>query len=445
MRQQVFEQNMASLNGKRIFPFNMTWEEFHTTEWSTSSKKFDLILSEPPQVPSLSFQRSAAAHRGQVEEIDRKEITKFPLFCKNVLKPGAFVILVIPFYLFGEWYESFYKAGFQVMEYPYVFSKDSSTVPVRRTTKYPQNGNLFAIICTAPGDHPQDFQPCFSGNFSHVNCSNQATLSTMFNVPQPRSRLLKPDSRIPYNCNELSVKMLCECIHIFCPANGTVLDHYAGTMTTAISALGTDRSCTSIERTEDCFLAAVQRLYKLLPKDSASILFDLDSGESENQEQSLTDHDSSNPIVLDGKDGEIPDVSMSTVEEKEEDLHDVTRPVQRCSAGMDIKINGPDSTCNEKQEESQTSTVNTPTTIFTPIPVSTQILASSSERIENKRSTTLVTDGLNPGDDGKQRLNLLADVRKPRTSAPLRKRRSQTLASALRNQLPDRSNSHGRR
>lgn len=253
----------------------MEWQEFYTIFWSTASKEFDLIHSEPPQAPSRSFQRSAALKWGKVEEIEGKEITEFPSFCKSVLKPGAYVILVIPFYLFSESYESLYRAGFQVMDYPYVFSKDSSTVPVRWTKKYPQNGKPFAIIATATGNHPDPFQPCFSGRFSHVNWSHHDNLSTMFNVSQPRSRLLKPNYRIPYNCDELFVKMLCECMNIFCPYNGFVLDPYSGTMTTVISSRDTGRICTALEINRDCFETDVGRLHKLLPKESSSILLDL--------------------------------------------------------------------------------------------------------------------------------------------------------------------------
>lgn len=88
----------------------------------------------------------------------------------------------------------------------------------------------------------------------------------MFNVPHLLSKLFKPNSRMQFNSNELSGKMLCEIIDLLSPEGSTLMDPYAGTLTTCIALVGTPRSCISIDIIKQCFKTAVIRLYTLLPK-----------------------------------------------------------------------------------------------------------------------------------------------------------------------------------
>lgn len=73
-------------------------------------------------------------------------------------------MLIAPFYLHHEWSKSSCSAAFDVIEYPYIMSKDSNTVP-SRFSKYPQCGNMYALIVTKPVKHTKKFVPNFSGTF----------------------------------------------------------------------------------------------------------------------------------------------------------------------------------------------------------------------------------------------------------------------------------------
>ena len=272
-------EDLEKLKDKGLQCYNMSWEEFSSSEWSISSPKVDLILTEPPTAPSRNYSRNRPS-RSSGEEIDKEEVEKFPAFCKRTLVKGGYVVLITPFYLHQEWCKSFSSAAFDVMDYPYIMSKDSSTVP-SRASKYPQCGNLFAMVATMPGEHPKKFRPKFSGPFSHINCQNDRKLSTMYNVPSPRTKLLKPGTRIPFNSSELSVKMLSSFLDLFSPLDGSVLDPFAGTMTTSMAAAGTGRCCISIERNTQCFTAAVQRLRGLLPRSNVCKLQDLIESEED--------------------------------------------------------------------------------------------------------------------------------------------------------------------
>lgn len=109
-----------------------------------SEKRMDCFITQVQYnnywtTPALSgsFFKFTKMKPGAVE-IDKYGITSCPEFCKKVLLPGSYVVLFTPFYLFGEWYQSFWTAGFQVMQYPYILSKYSRSVPTRNTEFFPE-------------------------------------------------------------------------------------------------------------------------------------------------------------------------------------------------------------------------------------------------------------------------------------------------------------------
>lgn len=87
----------------------------------------------------------------------------------------------------------------------------------------------------------------------------------MNNVSSPKSKLLRPGTRIPFNSNELSVKMIFAILDLLSPPEATVVDAFGGTMTTALAALGTGRSCIVLEWSSEIYSAAVQKLRVLMP------------------------------------------------------------------------------------------------------------------------------------------------------------------------------------
>lgn len=263
----IIDEDIRTLSDRNIECHQVEWKDFLNSLWSSESKKFDAVLTEPPTAPSRSFQRSARASRQGLDELSKEDLNEFPSFCKRVLVPGGYAIVIIPFYLFQEWYESFYRCGFSVMDYPFVVTKRPDTVPSRPKQNYPQSATNFGLIAQLPGKHPSKFLPPFKTRITHGNSENCST-AAMTNVPQPRSKLLKPKTKIPFNYQELSGIMIAKLIKIFTPPGGCLIDPYAGTMTTGIGAIMSGRVCTLIERNIDCFRAAVQRLRSLLPRST---------------------------------------------------------------------------------------------------------------------------------------------------------------------------------
>lgn len=103
------------------------------------------------------------------------------------------------------------------MSYLYVLSKDSDAVRSRTTDLFQQNGNDDALIENINGSHPTKFKTQFNQPSGHVSCSDALTLSTMFNIPTPKSKLTKGNTRVPYFCNELSALLISDIMDIFTP------------------------------------------------------------------------------------------------------------------------------------------------------------------------------------------------------------------------------------
>lgn len=179
-----------------------------------------------------------------------------------MLKPGGYVIFLIKFEVFQEWYEAFVKGGFIAMEYPYIFGYDSTTLQDHNTSKLPQQGADYALVSYLPSEKAT-FSPLFSG----ARGTRKRNLAVLSNVPAPSSKLLRPGSRVPFYTAQKSIYLLKEVIDLFTPAGGTVMDLFSGTMTTAKAALQVGRECICIEIDQELFRSAVNRLRNCLPQN----------------------------------------------------------------------------------------------------------------------------------------------------------------------------------
>ena len=148
------------------------------------------------------------------------------------------------------------------MTEPYTIHFDEESYPKRGAINkiFPQQMTGFALIAKAPGEHPGGFLPNFDSSHALIESSASRRQSCIDSVPFVRHKLNRPNSRSPYRTNEKSHSLLSEMIDLFTPIHGSVLDPYAGTLSTAIAAMRVGRTCTVVERDQDCFLAALHRL-----------------------------------------------------------------------------------------------------------------------------------------------------------------------------------------
>jgi len=191
-------------------------------------------------------------------------VEEMPVLSKRLLKPGGYVILILKFEAFAEWYVAYRKAGYTVMDYHYVFGYKNQSIQDRNPTFLPQRGADYGLIAyLTNGDH--QFKPDFKSVFGELSSKSKRNLAIMSDIPAPRSRLCRPGTRSPFISSEKSVKLLMEAIDLFTPKSGLILDMYGGTLTTSIASLVKRRRCLVIEKKEDLFKAAVKRVISCIP------------------------------------------------------------------------------------------------------------------------------------------------------------------------------------
>ncbi len=260
------EDDETALKEKGINCYNMTWQEFMSEVWKEGDKRFDAIITNPPDAPSRSFNSSNQKNNQnntEVSELKSEELQELARQSKKLLKPGGYFILLIEFPMFAEWYTALSSNGFNVKRSPMIFVYDPETTPSRNSVDFPHSVEEFCIVARVPGLHPDGFNPDFDSSFHNIKCNWKRRTSVITNVEMPKNRLCHPGTRKPFRMSEKSVDLLIEIIDLFVPPYGTAIDVYAGTLTLPIAALKTSRRCAAIEKDRICYSAALSRVQQL--------------------------------------------------------------------------------------------------------------------------------------------------------------------------------------
>lgn len=146
----------------------------------------------------------------------------------------------------------------------YVVTLDPKSIQNRNAKVFPQNATLYGLIEIFPGRYAFRNQG-LSSHFDLICCSSSRAFAAMFHVDITKSWLCKPNSKLPFHTSALSVHTLEELIDLFSLHGGTVMGPCAGSMTVVIVALKTGRKCLYVEKDEDYFNTAPDRLWKCLP------------------------------------------------------------------------------------------------------------------------------------------------------------------------------------
>ncbi len=255
------------LNEKKINALNLDWQQYMTDERTERSPKFDLLLTSPPSAPSRSYIRCMKPSYC-IEEIEKSEMQEFCTFIKRVLKTGSYIILLIHFTMFKEWYEVFDSNGLMVMPNEFIITYDQKTVKRRKVSHFNQAGHDIALIAKLQGAHPSGFMPAFDDDSDEGNDSmTSKRLALLRNAPATRSFLCKNGTKVPFDTKEFHPAIFKSFIELYCPDGVLVLDPFARTMTSGLAALRTRRPCILLEKSKDCYEAALERL-----RDAASPL-----------------------------------------------------------------------------------------------------------------------------------------------------------------------------
>lgn len=250
----------APLKEKNITGYNMTWSRYLRDKRTDSSPRFDLLITRPPYAASRSFIKSVRQNVIS-EDISKEEIEQFCMFTKRVMKSAGYIVLLVHFTMFREWYEALDSHGILVMPEEFIITYNPATVKRRKLIHFTQSAHDVALIAKIPGSHPEGFMPPFYQN-GEEDSKWTKFHSLLTNVPALKSFLTRDDSKVPFDTREFNPDVYQEFIEIFTPMNGTVIDPFSRTMTAGLACIRSRRSCHLIENSSDCFKAAMKRLRK---------------------------------------------------------------------------------------------------------------------------------------------------------------------------------------
>ncbi len=248
----------AILKEKGIHTFNMCWKQYQTEKRNSQSDRFDLMITRPPSPMSRCFIRSMRTNSTseELEKTDMQEITKF---MKRCMKSAGYIILIINFTMFREWYEVLDEDGFIVMPDLFIITFDIQTIKKRKLSNFGQSAHETALIAKLPGSHPSGFVPEFATHIDAVT-GQSIRYCLLSNVPATKCFLTKPNSKVPFDVQELHPIVYQNLVELFTPNGGSVIDPFARTMTSGIGCMQCSRSCHLIEKRAECHDAAVIRL-----------------------------------------------------------------------------------------------------------------------------------------------------------------------------------------
>lgn len=122
---------------------------------------------------------------------------------------------------------------------------------------------LVCCLAQCPGVHPDEFVPQFGNTFTGIDSPSITDNANITNIVWPVKKLANENTGKPLQNSEKNVRLMSCLVQLFTPGKRGILDSYAGTMTVAHAAAGTNRKCLCIEKGSICFKKAVGRNWKL--------------------------------------------------------------------------------------------------------------------------------------------------------------------------------------
>lgn len=118
-----------------------------------------------------------------------------------------------------------------------------------------------ALVLRKPEEHPDGFELDKSSPYTHLPaCRIPRWCNVIVGVPPPTQRIRFKPSRAQVTPSEKPCSLIIEILKTFFPPLGSVLDPFAGTLTTRLACLATDRRCVLLETDEKCFYYSKERV-----------------------------------------------------------------------------------------------------------------------------------------------------------------------------------------
>ena len=238
----------------RLECLNMTLERYSLNR-NSEDEKFHLVLGDPTQVQLNGTCKVT---------IDDRQADKYVTILKLLVREHGWVFFYTTPVDFAMWNKAFKANGFETLAYPWIMVRDMETIQVN-TSPIPQNITELLIGARKTGNGKPVHQPDTTSNYQRSVSLRKRKFAIMDNCSEPRLKIRKPNTREPIRSNQRSAEPIAEFVETFCPADGFVLDAFAGTMETAKACYMTGRTCVALEANNVCYDLALETL-----KESAS-------------------------------------------------------------------------------------------------------------------------------------------------------------------------------
>lgn len=219
-----------------------TFNRFRKDIWTSSSARFDMILSALPR------------------NCDDKTLESLPSFCKSTLKTGSYVSFVVSEEQFSKLKHTFQAASFKVCHHSYKVHYDPKTVKRKRNADFPQCHDDICFIAKTQGSHPNSFVPDFAICYDKEEIPTATFLSSVFNMNSCQHKLRAPKHNSPVFPEERSVDLFTHLLRLFSPPSAHILDPFGGPLTVSLACFKTNRTCTAIDGSEPGCRYAMGRL-----------------------------------------------------------------------------------------------------------------------------------------------------------------------------------------
>lgn len=150
----------------------------------------ETIVRRPPSTPTRRY--NSWFHKVWADKpgIELEETEGVSFFCRILLTPGGYAVILAEFFMIKIWISTLIRAGITVMPYMNVFLYYYNTVPRRHSSWFSKNVAQYGVLASTPGSHPQQFQLHSDPKSIDVDCPLSRSDALISNVTWPTKNFL---------------------------------------------------------------------------------------------------------------------------------------------------------------------------------------------------------------------------------------------------------------
>jgi 16S rRNA G966 N2-methylase RsmD len=264
-----------------VHMYSCSYEDFPAqAEVQSLFGKVSLVLTDPPYNTRRASTAAPSNSTGQGENSEHDKLTvtdmtKIGDAIEKLLRPHGHAFIFCSFEQAYDWRTALLKAGggnsFRIAKVPEIITRDVTAISsagrfhYHRVNAYEHAWHVYKI---KPGATQESYSATVGWNKSLEMCSGSqlplyCNVFNSYKPPHGREKIRANDGSI-LRPEQKSVALLRDIIRMFAPdPTDTVVDLFAGTMSTVVAALNENRPVYACENDPICFEIARERVHAL--------------------------------------------------------------------------------------------------------------------------------------------------------------------------------------